>query len=453
MAGLASAPAFAATITRGPFLQQTTPTSSLMVVHTDTPATVEARDPAGNVLARGEPAREHHLRLEGLRPASNVTYQLFLDGTPVGQAATFRTPAIPGTEQAQHAVLGVIGDMGSGGKNERANVQQLKARGVEAVLTVGDNAYPSGAPGDWDPKLFQPFAPLLSQSTLWPALGDHEYETPRATGYLDAFVLPEGPEGERYYSFDWGDIHVAVLDSNCVDPTGGVIICEPGKMVAWLTADLAASQAPWKLVTIHRPAVASGRYGPSEPVTKALMPLFEKAGVDLVLQGHNHVYERSWPMRGGRVIQKSYARSGAPVYMTTGGGGDWVYESTGTPPDWSVVRRTEFHHLVLTLDTGSLRVDAVRPDGSLFDTFTLTKDVPPPTQQPAPGAPAISEAPKHSGPTAPPQQSPSTPSQPVVDDYSEEQSPTGCSSAPGVGLGLPLLGLVLAGYLRRRRRP
>jgi hypothetical protein len=458
VAGLALLPAsaFAAKVTRGPFLQQTRPTSTLVVVHTDAPATVELRDSKGAVLASSEQTRQHHLRLSGLPPASSITYQLTVDGAQVGLPETFRTPAVPGTEAARHVTLGAIGDMGSGGANERANVRQLQARGVEAVLTVGDNAYASGAPEEWDPKLFQPFAPLISRATLWPVPGDHEYLTPGASGYFDAFVLPEGPEGEHYYSFDWGDLHVAALDTNCVDPLN-VATCEPGQMAAWLAKDLAASDAPWKIVTLHRPAVASGRYGPSARVAQALIPIFEQAGVDLVLQGHNHVYERTWPLRSGKAVQKNYDRSGAPVYMTTGGGGDWVYESTGAPPDWSAVRRTEFHFTLLTLDGNTLRVEAIRPDGTVFDQFSLTKDVPPPQQ-----APEVTPAPEVGQPSTPPPSpsvppssgTPSTPAPPGGEEsrVEQEQPEGGCSALPGIGLGGPLLALALVGYRRRQRR-
>ena len=75
--------------------------------------------------------------------------------------------------------------------------------------------------------------------------------------------------------------------------------------------------------------------------------------------------------------------SGAPVYVTTGGGGDWIYESTGRQPEWSAFRETEFQHVQLTVDGGDLRVDSIRPDGSSLDSFTLQKEVVP-VQAPAP---------------------------------------------------------------------
>jgi hypothetical protein len=198
-------------------------------------------------------------------------------------------------------------------------------------------------------------------------------------------------------------------------------------------------------------------------VAQALIPIFEQAGVDLVLQGHNHVYERTWPMRGGKAFRNHYDHSGAPVYMTTGGGGDWVYESPGAPPAWSAVRLTEFHTTLLSLEGNTLRVEAIRPDGTVFDQFSLTKEVPPPQQQPGEmpspeaGQPSAPQpAPAQPAPSVPPDSSmPTTPGLPGGEGNLEEpaQPSAGCSALPGVGLGVPLLVLALAGSRRRQRRP
>jgi acid phosphatase type 7 len=449
----AASTALAAELSRGPFIQQTSETSALVVVHTSAQAHVElfAQVGAGEERLAQSQGRIHRLWLHGLQPASALRYTLRVNGSQAFGPAQFRTPGRPGTALGRQAVVGVIGDMGSGGPNEHANVRQLAARGVELVLTVGDNSYPNGAAEEWDPKFFLPFAPLLPYATLAPALGDHEYLTPGAQGYLDAFELPEAPANERYYSFDWGDLHVAVVDSNCVDPLGGKPIgCTAAQMVAWLDEDLRQSQAPWKVVTLHRPALASGRYGTSVKVAQALVPLFEAHQVDLVLQGHNHFYERSWPVRAGAVVQRGYQASGAPVYVTSGGGGDWIYESPGEPPVWSAFRATAFQHLQLTLDGERLQVDSVRPDGTLLDTFTLQKPLPPiaepaPLPKPLP-APMFEPAPA-TPPSSAGAQAPAPPAPPAA-----EPAPKGCSSAGAGGLALLPLWALGTAVARRRRR-
>lgn len=370
----------AAEIVRGPYLQKTTSDSTLVVLRTDEPATVELE--MNGVVAAQSDGTDHVMSLDGLRPGSEVRYGVRVDGVSQGPW-TFKTPGLPGTPEGSRAVIGVIGDMGSGGPLEKENVKRMAERGVELILTVGDNSYPHGAPEEYDPKFFRPFSPLLTSATIYPSLGDHEYHTPGAAGYLDAFFLPEdGPGGERFYSFDWGDVHVTVLDTQCLDPSpnsGGdePVPPECAQMVEWFEQDVANSRAPWKLVAMHRQAVASGKYGYSKPVAKALIPIFEEHGVDVVFQGHTHFYERTWPMRDGKTVKKSYVEPGAPVYVTSGGGGDWIYESEKPQPEWSAFRATEFQHMQLTLDGGELRLDSIRPDGTVLDSFTIQKNYEP----------------------------------------------------------------------------
>ncbi len=381
--------ASASAVVRGPFLQQTDATSTLVVVHTDVPAAVEvaAEAAGGTITARSEGTTRHVIRVAGLPPASATPYRVSVDGAR-GPGGTIHTPGGPGTEAGRHAVLGVIGDFGTGGPIELANAARLAEREVEAVLTVGDNAYPDGAAADWDPMFFRPLAGLLPSTTFWPVPGDHEYKVPYAEGYTDAFELPEGPQGERYYAFDWGDVHVAALDSNCIVPMDAATMgCDAQTMVAWLDADLARSTASWKVVLIHRPAVATGKYGVYSQIPAALVPVFEARGVDLVLQGHNHLYERSWPTRGGVPVQKDYDHPTAPVYVTSGGGGDWLYDFVLPAAPWTAYREKTDQHLVVTLDAGKLRVESVRSNGTVHDAFELVKDVAPVGEAPPPPPP------------------------------------------------------------------
>jgi hypothetical protein len=364
-----SASAQAAVVTRGPFLQQTTPTSTRIILRTDVPAH-STLDIEGGPTAEAD-GTEHILSVSGLTPATEYTYVVKLDGALAGGPYHFRTAPRVGTPQGEKAKIAVIGDQGSGGVEEKKNASVIEQARPDLLLTVGDNSYPKGDISEWEKTFFTPFKAVLPSLTLAPSLGDHEYLTPLAAGYTDAFVLPGN---ERYYSQDWGNLHVVALDSNCVDPVDAATMdCDPEAMKAWLREDLAKTRGSWRIVTMHRAAVASGRYGSSAKVAQ-LIPLFEEGGVDLVLQGHNHSYERTWPLRRGKIVQRGYAASDAPVYMTTGGGGDWVYPPPGAQPEWSAMRTAEFQHLLLEMDGDRLRVDAVRSDGSLLDSFTLNKN-------------------------------------------------------------------------------
>lgn len=434
----------AASVVRGPFLQQTTPTSTLVVVTTDAAAHVEAiaELSGGGVVRAASDGTKHLLRLEGLPPAATTPFRVTVDGAAAGEGAV-RTPGVPGTEAARHAVLGATADTGSAGPNARANVARLKARGVEAVLTMGDNSYPDGAAAEWDTTFFGVWKDLMPYATLWTGVGDHEYRVPFAQPYLDAVELPSGPQGERYYSFDWGDIHVVALDTNCISPMNpSEMGCDAATMVAWLDADLAATKAPWKIVTMHRPALATGKYGVYPEVPRALLAIFEGRAVDLVLQAHNHLYERTWPAWQGGLVKKDYDRPGAPVYVTAGGGSDYLYQSVIPPAEWTAFRATEFQHLVITLDDGTLRVESTRPDGTVLDEFQIVKDVPPPSSDVGPT------------PTEPPQQPQPPPSSPggSVTAPAVAASGGGCGTGGGGALAIALVGAVLA-WTRRGTRP
>ena len=433
----------AAAIIRGPFLQQTTPSSTLVVVKTGVAASVRAVAtlPGGQTVEATTSGTHHVLRLEGLPAASEIAYRVLLDGVE-RSSGLVRTPGAPGTAAGRRAVIGVMGDHGTAEPVAVANGERLRERGVSALFTVGDNAYPDGATADWDPRMFQPFAPLLRSTTLWPVPGDHEYRTPGAQPYLEAHELPEGPEGERYYSFDWGDIHVVALDSNCIVPlVAAEAGCTTASMTTWLRADLAASDAPWKFALIHRPAVATGKYGVYPQIPAALVPIFQEFGVDLVLEGHNHLYERTWPTKDGVPTQMDYDHPTAPVYVTSGGAGNWLYDFALPAAPWTAYREKIDQHVVLTLEDGTLKVESITGAGVVHDTFTIVKDIPPLTA-PGGGGDTGGDTGGDDGGGVPGGEQPA----PQVAAGS-----SGCASSGSAGL-LSLAALAAAAYAVRRRR-
>lgn len=449
--------AAAASITRGPFLQQTTPTSTLVVVKTDQPAVVEAtaRLPAGETVTARSEGTYHKLALRGLVPASAISYSVTVDGAAKA-SATFRTPGVPGSAAARRAVIGVTADTGSAGPNARAAVARLQASKVETVLTLGDNSYPDGAAGEWQRTFFDVWKPFMGTATLWAGVGDHEYRTPFAQPYLDAMELPEGPQGERYYSFDWGDVHVVALDTNCIVPMDKAAMgCDQATMVSWLEKDLAASKAPWKLVTMHRPAVATGKYGVYPQIPAALLGPFERGGVDVVFQAHNHLYERTWPTRQNAVVKKDYDRPGAPVYITSGGGSDYLYDSVLPAASWTAARATRAHVMVLTLDGGSLKIQAIEPDGAVLDAIEIVKDVPPVTVPDDPASGGGSGGGSGDGGDGGGGVGGGAGGGPVEDPTPDLEPGDGGSCQTGGATGLLALAPVLAGWAfgaRRRRR-
>ena len=161
------------------------------------------------------------------------------------------------------------------------------------ILTLGDNAYQRGTPADFR-NCYAPSWGKFKDRTQ-PATGNHDEETKNGQGYWDFFGSRGGPYDEYYYSYDLGAWHMVVLNSDCWRVGG----CDPtDPQIEWLAADLAAHRNGCTLAYWHRPPFTSGRYGLPKD-TDRVMPLWQtlyNEGVDVLLVGHDHDYERFVPM-------------------------------------------------------------------------------------------------------------------------------------------------------------
>ena len=173
---------------------------------------------------------------------------------------------------------------------QRATSDLLVGGAWDAVLLLGDNQYWGGALEAYN-AVFHPTWGRLG-SLLRPSAGNHEYQTAGAAGYYDYFGAAAGERGKGWYSFDVGDWHVVVLNSNCTVIPGG---CGAGSpQVQWLAADLAAHPAACTLAYWHHPRFSSGAHGNDADYDAFWRTLYD-AGVDVVLNGHDHDYERFAP--------------------------------------------------------------------------------------------------------------------------------------------------------------
>ena len=183
----------------------------------------------------------------------------------------------------------VVGDSGTGDAAQVELARKLEEwRAVfpfELVLMLGDNIYGKDDPRDYRRKFEQPYRPLLEAGVkFYAALGNHDDPKQR---FYEKFNMG----GERYYSFKGpqGKVRFFALDSNYFD----------AKQREWLEKQLDASGEDWKICFFHHPLYSSGRkHGPAEELREVLEPVLLKHGVDVVLQGHEHFYERTHPQRG-----------------------------------------------------------------------------------------------------------------------------------------------------------
>jgi 3',5'-cyclic AMP phosphodiesterase CpdA len=214
-----------------------------------------------------------------------VRYVTHRKGSPSGTVAWEPFPA--STPPELHlAVAGDVGDTGSRLDATAAAVERMDARQpVDALLLVGDNAYPSGAVAELDDTVFTPFGPLLDGGVeLLAVLGNHDVKEGHAAGQVAALGMPG-----RWWARHDGDVLIVGLDSNRVD--------DPDQL-AWLDRTLSSATERWRIVMLHHPPYSAGYQGSNEDARRVFVPLFERYGVQLVLSGHDHDYQRSTPING-----------------------------------------------------------------------------------------------------------------------------------------------------------
>lgn len=302
----------------------------------------------GRKITEETARRQHSVKLSGLRPDSVYGYRV----SASSEIVTFRTaPEGDGTA----FTFAVVGDSGDGSADQTDVAGLLRRMDPALILHTGDVVYDSGAMQDYNRNFFEPYRELISETPVFPSLGNHDVKTGGGAPYLKNFHLPRNnPQGtERYYSFDWGDAHFVALDSELYydDGNGG-----PEEQKAWLQKDLAASDKRWKFVFFHKPPYSSSKHGGDTTIRADLAPVFERYGVDLVFNGHDHDYERTVPIRG-------------VTYVVTGGGGKELYRAGGS--EWTAFSRSVHHATKVRVEGGRLTLEAVEPDGTVMDRMKL----------------------------------------------------------------------------------
>ncbi|HEX8436644.1 metallophosphoesterase family protein [Archangium sp.] len=456
--------ASAAGLTRQPYLQKVGPDTATVAFRLEGACvpTVRygTRGSTDQLAQSADAGRNHAVELSGLQPGTEYTYLVDACGARTNPTR-FSTAPVPGTRRVHFTA---VGDFGMNNADQREVANAMLGRRPELFLALGDNAYSSGTEAEIQDNLFVPMAPLLAQVPFFATPGNHEYVTNQAQPYFDNLYLPTSPSGgERYYSFDWGHVHFVSLDSNCAIGLASEDRCTLAAQKQWLEQDLAASNADWKVVFFHHPPWSSGAHGSQLKMRREFAPLFEKYGVDLVLTGHDHHYERTSMMKGDAMA--SSGNPGIP-YLVVGSGGASLRPISGGKPAWAAARNDKDHgYLDVTVEDGTLTAQMLTPSGKVIDSFSLDKDLPPastPTPStPEPSSPPVSERP--AGPTQPstgtPQPGSTTgnPGLPTGPDPLPEDpgglgpNAAGCSAGPMAAL-LPAGALLLAGALRRRRR-
>jgi calcineurin-like phosphoesterase family protein len=239
--------------------------------------------------------------------------------------------------------------------------------GIEGtVIAVGDNAYEAGSPYDY----WTCYDPTWGRhaSRTRPAVGNHEYITPGALGYYLYYGAVSAPP-LGYYSYDLGTWHVVVLNSMsqwtlCPQPqpslaTARACAGDRAQQI-WLKADLAAHPNNCTVAYFHHPRFSSGMHGSQYEVLQ-LWDILYRYGVDVVISGHDHLYERFAPQNPDGVAVADGIRQ-----FTVGTGGASLYSLGAAAPNSEVLDNHTFGVLKLDLDQGSYRWSFVPVAGSSF---------------------------------------------------------------------------------------
>jgi len=224
------------------------------------------------------------------------------------------------------------------------------------VFTAGDNAYEKGSPDEYR-RCYDPTWGRHKARTR-PAPGNHDYRTRGAAGYFDYFGKVTGARGEGWYSYDVGAWHVVVLNSNCA----AVGCSADSAQVKWLAADLEASSAKCTLAYWHHPRWGSGSRRPEFGVQAFWEVLYAK-GAELVVNGHDHFYERIAPIdpKGAPDPARGIRQ------ITAGTGGASLYTFRKPPPPITEVRDDKtFGVLKLSLKPDGYDWQFVGVPGSSF---------------------------------------------------------------------------------------
>jgi 3',5'-cyclic AMP phosphodiesterase CpdA len=415
---------------RGPYLQVPTsnsiiirwrtniPTQSMVTYGTSMDKSLQKRD-SSNVT-------DHELKITGLSPYNKYYYSIGdLAAVLQGDADNyFYTLPAPGAENLYR--IGVLGDCGNNSVNQvnvkKSLLNYIGSNYLNAWILLGDNAYTGGTEVEYQSNFFNIYKDdLLKKSPLWVSPGNHDYanafdkQQSHDIPYYSIFSFPQKGEAggvasatKSYYSFDIGNIHFLSLDSYGLEDSLYRLSDTLSPQVTWVKKDLELNKNKgWIIVFFHHPPYTMGSHN-SDVETELVklrenfIPILERYQVDLVMNGHSHVYERSALMKGyygnnasfsasqfdissssgaydGSVNSAPYIKgsdNNGTVYVVTGSAG----QLGGKQPDWPMkaMQYADVENggaVILEVQGNRLDEKWVCADGQVRDHFTMMKEV------------------------------------------------------------------------------
>jgi hypothetical protein len=287
----------------------------------------------------------HTAEITGLTPGTTYNYRLKTSEPWQSENFTFKTAPAKGDETPFK--FAVLSDVQGGYENFKLAVEKVKEENIDFILYLGDFTK-SSSQEEYD---------------LWLATGEELFrELPMMSvrgnvdisNYLEQFAFPGN---ERWFSIDYGNVHFVFLST--------MLESEVIEQRPWLLGDLQGNDNPWTIAMAHKPAFgSSSQNGPEQYIVDHWVDLFEDYGVNLYLNGHEHSYERTLPLKGGEVHEEGI------TYITNSCAGDEFYPAVRT---W-LTARAEGAPCYMVFTVQGAKIEGVAKailDDSILDEFDL----------------------------------------------------------------------------------
>lgn len=281
------------------------------------------------------------------------------DPTTAQTAAATGTESLEIDQPAEQFTFAVIGDYGLAGQQEADVASLVKSWNPEFIITVGDNNYPDGKAETIDENIGQYYAEYIypyqgeygtgaETNRFYPTLGNHDLNTSNGQAYFDYFQLPNN---ERYYDFTWGPVHFFALNSDSREPDG---VGRSSTQAQWLQTKMSASTLPWQVVYFHTPPYSSAMHSSTEWMRWP----FAEWGADVVLTGHDHVYER--------------LEINGISYITNGLGGGAIYGFEDILPESQVRFNNDWGAMRVQVNENEMTFEFITRTNQVVDTYSIS---------------------------------------------------------------------------------
>jgi hypothetical protein len=417
-------------ITRGPYLQMVGKHSAIIRWRTNKPT--DSRVAVGTTVGNYPSlttdtalTTEHEVAISGLQPDTKYYYQVGTTKKRQGNKTNYFTSA-PDTGHKEKIRIAAFGDCGRNWFGYQTWVlnayrNYTKKNRADVMLLLGDNAYNHGTDREYQYKFFSRYgSSILKNHALFPTPGNHDYgresRASRSIPYYQNFTMPTNgelggvPSGtEAYYSYNWGNIHFISMDSHGMEDGNTTRLYDTlGAQVTWLKKDLAANKQKWTIMYWHHPPYTKGSHNSDaeEELVKIrtnFIPILERHGVDLVLTGHSHTYERSYLLKDYVEMEAAFNPSRhtadsssatykkgtntcpyltaagqvnhGTVYVVAGSSAAWGRKQEGFPHNALPFAHNDGGMLYLEVEDNRLDAKFIKWNRKVADQFTIMKGV------------------------------------------------------------------------------